>query len=324
MFGTGGHDRALPTGPALSNDDGAAARLRSTSANATLDADMPWPTWNQAALAAVLSAAFVFVARRTRPTRFTNAMIPAAQEFALISTLYSVWRVARELPLAQDAGAIDRGRQIDRLQQAIGLPTELSLQHFALDHELLARTVNYYYATLHVPALIIFLVWLFVRHRDAYPHWRTGLVLVTACCLVIRFMRVAPPRLVPELGFVNLSSGYGWAVYGEVGTGVSDQFAAMPSIHVAWAAVVAFGAVAVSSSPWRWLVFLHLPLTMYVVAATGHHWWLDSIVAIALLALALGLDTAVRRRVAEARESRVQAVVSRSDVSRSEVGALDN
>ena len=273
---------------------------------------MPWPTWNQAALAAVLSAAFVLVARRARPTRVTNALIPAAKEFALIATLYSVWRVARELPLAQDAGAIDRGRQIDRFQQALGLPTELSLHHFALDHDLLARSITYYYATFHVPALIIFLVWMFVRHRDAYPHWRTGLVVVTACCLFIRFVRVAPPRLVPELGFVNLSSGYGWAVYGEVGTGVSDQFAAMPSIHVAWAAVVAFGAVAVLKSPWRWLVFLHLPLTVYVVAATGHHWWLDSIVAIGLLVVALWLDTAVRRRAASSRVSGV-ATVAHSD-----------
>ena len=42
-------------------------------------------------------------------------------------------------------------------------------------------------------ALIAFLVWMFFRHRDQYPHWRNGLALVTAGCLVIRFVRVAPP-----------------------------------------------------------------------------------------------------------------------------------
>ena len=57
-----------------------------------------------------------------------------------------------------------------------------------------------------------------------------------------------------------------------------------------------------TTSRWRWLFVMHLPLTMFVVAATGHHWWLDGIVAIALLWGGLRLDTAVRRRRAVTRE----------------------
>ena len=70
----------------------------------------------------------------------------------------------------------------------------------------------------------------------------------------------------------------------------------MPSIHVGWAAVVSFGIVAVSTSRWRWLALLHVIITMIVVSATGNHWWLDGIVAIALLGVGLALDTAFRRR----------------------------
>ena len=152
-----------------------------------------------------------------------------------------------------------------------------------------------YYATVHVPALIAFLVWLFVRHRDKYPHWRNGLALVTAWCLVIRFVRVAPPRFLPDLGYVDMGQQYGMSVYAtDPTTGVSDQFAAMPSIHVAWAAVVSFGIIAASTSRWRWFFLLHVVLTMLVVSATGNHWWMDGIVAIGLLAGSLAVDTAVR------------------------------
>ena len=91
-----------------------------------------------------------------------------------------------------------------------------------------------------------FLVWLFVWHRDQYPHWRNGLVFLTGTCLVIRFWRVAPPRFLTDLGYKDLSEIFGPSIYGPVGTGVSDQFAAMPSIHVGWAAVVSFGVVSVS------------------------------------------------------------------------------
>jgi hypothetical protein len=216
-------------------------------------------------------------------------------ELTLMSSLYSVWRLARVLPLAQTDGAIQRARQLDRFQRTLHMPTELSLQRFVLRHEWLARFSNLYYAIVHVPALIAFLVWLFVRHRDKYAPWRNALAILTAFCVVIRFVRVAPPRFLPDLGYIDLATRYGLSIYGPVGTGVSDQFAAMPSIHVGWAAVVAFGAVAASTSRWRWLALGHLLLTMMVVSATGNHWWLDGIVAIGLLVIAIGIDAGVRR-----------------------------
>ncbi len=255
---------------------------------------MDWPTWDQAAVVAALCGLIWLVLRRIRPTRVRVAMMSATLELALVASLYSVWRLARVLPLAQPEGAIDRARQIDRLQHTLHMPTELSLQRFVLRYEWLARFTNAYYAIVHVPALIVFLVWLFVRHKDVYPRWRNSLAILTAFCVVIRFVRVAPPRFLPDLGYIDLSTRYGMSIYGPVGTGVSDQFAAMPSIHVGWAALVSFAIVAVSTSRWRWLFLLHFILTMLVVSATGNHWWMDGIVAVVLLAIALAIDTAVR------------------------------
>jgi hypothetical protein len=256
---------------------------------------MKWPTWDQAAVVAVLSGLAAIVLRRARPTRLRTVTMSAAQELAVLASLYSIWRLARVLPLAHTAGAIDRARQLDRLQHALHMPTELSLQQFVLRYDWLARFSNAYYAIVHVPALIAFLVWLFVRHRDKYSHWRNPLAILTAFCVIIRFVRVAPPRFLPDLGYIDLSAHYGMSLYGPVGTGVSDQFAAMPSIHVGWAAVVSFGIIAASTSRWRWLFLLHLVLTMIVVSATGNHWWLDGIVAIVLLGIAIAIDTGVRR-----------------------------
>ncbi|MCU1498567.1 MAG: inositol phosphorylceramide synthase [Acidimicrobiales bacterium] len=263
---------------------------------------MNWPSWNQAAIAAVVSIVLARLAS-LRAGKVAAAMGPAATEFALVSGLYSVWRLARRLPLAQNDGAIARARQIVGWERALHLPTELGLQRFVLRHDLLARLTNTYYATVHVPALVAFLVWLYVRHRSHYGRWRNALVILTAFCLVIRFVRVAPPRFLPDLGYVDLSTRYGLNIYGPVGTGISDQFAAMPSIHVGWAAVVSFGIVAASPSRFRWLAMLHVVVTMFVVMATGNHWWLDGLVAIALLGVALVLDRVGRhllRRAAAA------------------------
>jgi hypothetical protein len=264
---------------------------------------VPWPTWDQAAVSAVLSVALWWALRRIR-SDLTRSLEPVAAEFALVAALYSVWRLARMLPLATDSGAMDRARDILAIEQWLHLPTELALQDLVLRHDWLGEPTSVYYATLHVPTLIAFLVWLFFRHRDRYPHWRNGLALVTAGCLVIRFVRVAPPRFFPDLGYQDVSHRYGVSVYGsDLATGVSDQLAAMPSIHVAWAAVVSFGIVAVSTSRWRWLFLLHLVLTTLVVAATANHWWLDGVVAILLLWGGLALDTAARSLLARRRSA---------------------
>jgi hypothetical protein len=256
---------------------------------------MKWPTATQAFIAALIAVTVAFALRRSRPTRAGEAVGPAALEFAFVASLYAIWRLAKNLPLEQADGAIERARDIVAVQEFLRLPSELTLQRFVLDHDWLAQFSAAFYAVAHVPGIVIFLVWLYARHRDVYPRWRNALAIVTGACLFIRFVKVAPPRFLTDLGYVDLSEMYDMSVYGEAGTGVSSQFAAMPSIHVAWAAVVAFGALAASTSRWRWIGMAHLVMTLLVVAATGHHWWLDGIVAIGLLWMALGLDTLGRR-----------------------------
>ncbi|MCX6516517.1 MAG: phosphatase PAP2 family protein [Actinobacteria bacterium] len=258
---------------------------------------MKWVTWNQAIIASVISIVTAYCVARLTATPRRVFIIAICREFSLVAFLYTLWRLAMVLPLDQPVGALSRARSINTLQHHLFLPSELSLQHFVMRYEWLARATNYYYAIVHVPATIAFLVWLFVRHRDSYPRWRNVLAMLTAACLVIRYVRVAPPRFLPELGYIDLATRYGLSVYGPVGTGVSDQFAAMPSIHVGWAALVSFGIIAASTSKWRWLFASHFVITMLAVSATGNHWWLDGIAAIALVGIALRIDGWLRCRV---------------------------
>ena len=268
---------------------------------------MKWPTWSQAAVAAMFAGLVALALRRSRPTRLGDIVGPAALEFAFVASLYSIWRMAKNLPLAQADGAIDRAYDIVAVEDFFGLPSELALQRLVLDHDWLAWFSAYYYAGAHVSGIVILLAGLYGRKRDVYPHWRNTLAILTAFCLVIRFVKVAPPQFLTELGYVDVSVMYGIDVYGRAGTGVSSQFAAMPSLHVGWAAIVAFGALATGTSRWRWIGVVHLVLTMLMIAATGHHWWLDGIVALVLLWLALQLDTLGRRAVGAVRAALVSA-----------------
>ena len=88
---------------------------------------------------------------------------------ALVSFLYMLWRLARQLPLLHEDGAEDRGRWIYHFQKAVHLPSELHMEQWVSQHQWLAKLTVDYYATVHVPALLAFLVWLWVRHREPVP-----------------------------------------------------------------------------------------------------------------------------------------------------------
>jgi hypothetical protein len=200
------------------------------------------------------------------------------------------------------SGAFPRARWIERFERDVHLPSELDAQHLITPHPLLAQACNLYYATMHFAALGLLLVWLFVRHRDRYPAVRTTIVLLTGACLLIQLIPVAPPRLLPELGYVDTAEQYGQSVYTALQAAGPDQLSAMPSVHVGWAVLIGVVVIGISTSPWRWLVLFHPAITIFVVAATANHFWLDGIVAVTLLALSMGAQWAARRAFATWRQ----------------------
>ncbi len=265
-----------------------------------------WLPWPPAIAMSVMLWLTSWLSRRGSRRRLIVVGAFAA-ETALVLALYALWRVAGTVSVWNVDGALDRGRAIWDLEQAIHLPSELRLQQVFLEHPLWIQAANGYYAVAHVPAIIALLLWAFIRHRDDYPRVRNVLALATGACLLAQLIAVAPPRMYPTLGFVDSGHLYGQSVYTAVGTGVSDQLSAMPSVHVAWAVLVGVAAVVISSSRWRWLVLAHPVLTLVVVAATANHWWLDGVVAVAILGLAALVDDRARSVLASRRRVELPA-----------------
>jgi hypothetical protein len=147
---------------------------------------------------------------------------------------------------------------------------------------------------MHFGVLIAMLLWLFVRHRNAYPRIRTLIVLTTGTCLLLGLVPVAPPRLV-HVGMLDTAQAYGQSVYAVTAHIGADQYSAMPSVHVAWAALVAVAVISVSRSRLRWLILLHTAATLYVVAVTANHFWLDGVAAVLLLGLSAGIQAVAGR-----------------------------
>ena len=260
-------------------------------------------SWQQAAILAAVLIALGVAARAANHPRLA-ALAPFARESGYVAGLYALWQLAASVSVLGGSGAFVRARWIVRAERDWHLPSELDAQHLIVPHPLLAQACNLYYATMHFAALGILLLWLFVRHRDRYPEVRTTIVLLTASCLLIQLIPVAPPRLLPAFGFVDTAEQYGQSVYTALQAVGPDQLSAMPSVHVGWAVLVGVSVVLISTNRWRWLALAHPAITIFVVAATANHFWLDGIVAVALLGLAVAaqrgwraLITAVSARI---------------------------
>jgi hypothetical protein len=104
---------------------------------------------------------------------------------------------------------------------------------------------------------------------------------------------------------VDLAARYGQSVYAAVGSAAgADQLSAMPSVHVAWAIIVAWAVITRSTSRWRWLILLHPLVTVFVVVGTGNHYWADAIVAAAIDAIVISAEYALTRRLRAFRAAR--------------------
>jgi hypothetical protein len=239
--------------------------------------------------ATISAAVLMVVAVSLRPVRrrWATWVGAAAFEVALVCALFALWQLGNRVTHQHLGGGLRNGRAVWDLERWLHIPSETWLQGLIIDHGWLVRASNYYYATAHLTGMFIFLVWLWLRHRDRYAPWRNIVAFFTGIALLIEMVPVAPPRLIGNTGLVDTAMVYGQSVYEFVGSGIADQYAAMPSIHVGWALLIAVACYSVTTGPARWIGVAHGVLTMFVVVATANHYWLDGLTAAAVLAMAM-------------------------------------
>ncbi|HYU85031.1 MAG TPA: phosphatase PAP2 family protein [Kribbellaceae bacterium] len=217
-------------------------------------------------------------------------------EVLLLGSMYVVYSIGRIYAAGHSASAFDDAHRLVGWERDLGLPNEATLQHAFLHLPHLAQIANGFYAWVHFPLTAAVLIWLSVRCPVAYKGVRSTLMALTGLALIGHTVfPLAPPRMLPGLGWVDTGIRFGQSVYGpSTDSGMANQFAAMPSLHVGWAALVAIAMITVTRSRLRWLWIAHPVITFAVVVLTANHYWLDGIVALALLACCLPLLAGTR------------------------------
>ncbi|GGD26923.1 phosphatase PAP2 family protein [Nocardioides daphniae] len=212
----------------------------------------------------------------------------AALEVGLVLVLFGIYKIGRQLVADQVPEAMRHADMVRSVQANLWLPSEAAIQA-SVHVELLMRAANVYYTSVHFPLMVVFLAWGFLRRTPAEYRWARNLVVIqTGAALAIHvFFPLAPPRMFPEWGFVDTMERYGPSPYEGVSGDVANQFAAMPSLHVGWAVLIAYVVYRTGPRWWAYVAATHALLTAVIVVITANHWWLDGFVGIALLVVAV-------------------------------------
>ncbi|MFE3635422.1 phosphatase PAP2 family protein [Streptomyces cellostaticus] len=210
-------------------------------------------------------------------------------EILLIAVSYWTYSMIRNAVPEQRAKALRNADWVWRAEHHAGIAVEQSVNHAVDTVTWLIVGMNYYYATLHFVITIGVLVWLYRRHPGRYAATRLTLFATTGAALAGYYLfPLAPPRLMNGGRFVDTVMVH--HTWGSMASGdlkhMSNQYAAMPSMHIGWSLWCGLTVFALASVPWvRVLGLVYPAATLLVIVATANHFWLDAVGGAVCLAL---------------------------------------
>jgi len=226
------------------------------------------------------------MAAATVEDKSTSGHIPDLVRNAIfLGLLWYLYGVVRDVSMQGVGDAFDNARTVVDVQRSIGLDVEAGLQA-ALGSWWVFKAANWYYLV-HFPVTVAALIGTyFFARRSSFSRFRNSLVMATSVALLVHVRYpLAPPRMLD--GYLDTAALIGPNPYALPGSDSANQFAAMPSMHVGWAVLVALVLWVASSRPWvRAAGVLHAIITSAVVIVTAHHYVLDVLIGAGLALLA--------------------------------------
>ncbi|WP_374402579.1 bifunctional glycosyltransferase 87/phosphatase PAP2 family protein [Streptomyces sp. 35G-GA-8] len=214
-------------------------------------------------------------------------------EVLAIRVGFSVYTQIRLAATGGRETAEEHGRQIHSIERALGIDIELWFNHAVVNAKWAESFFNFYYSSFHFLVPLAILGVLYARRPADYRWARSSLAFATVLALVGFWLYpLAPPRLMPGLGFIDTAHGPQDLTNPDYGalTSLTNQYAAMPSLHFGWS--LWCGVVIVVLAPKAWMKLLgalHPLFTVCAIVATANHWVLDAVGGAAVVGAGFGL-----------------------------------
>lgn len=244
---------------------------------------------------------------------------PAVREFALIAAMYVGYSLSRVVTARSAAAALTDAHALIRFEHHLRVAPERWFNHLLSGVPVAAVPADYFYATLHYIVTPCVLLWLWRVNRSAYLPARRVLVVATLIGVMgFSLFPVMPPRMLP--GFVDTMARFsadGW--WGSAGSaprglgGLTDQYAAMPSLHVGWAVWCAWQIWRHARHAWARYAGLAYPVVIVaVVIGTANHFLVDAVAGVVVMVMAAALLGAGEWLAGQIRRGELRATAAAS------------
>lgn len=215
-------------------------------------------------------------------------------EFGLAAFGFLCYFIVRGGVVDDAATALTHARWIIEAQETVGVFVEPAVNQWVLESAWRVRFVNFVYFWLDFPLIVGIAVVLFVRTRRHYTMLRDGLLISGGFALLMYWtFPVAPPRYLPEWGFVDTLAEFDNLSYqAQSMRPFVNPFAAVPSLHVGWSLILSIVIFEATRALWaRTAVVAVLAAQVLAVVGTANHFLFDAVIG-ALISLA-GLGVAI-------------------------------
>jgi hypothetical protein len=214
------------------------------------------------------------------------------REISIVLCVYAAYSLIQGGIVDKEALAFHNAYNIISFEKQLNIYWEPNIQSWFLEHISLVYIVNALYTLFFYPVLIIFGIWAYNRHREKYTLARNVLILTAVIGLpCFAFYPTAPPRLLSGLGFIDTLDKYRFLNYSSsIPSAMVNQYAAMPSFHLAWTLLVGIVIIDIAKSWWLRTLGILLPLLMLVsIIATANHFILDAVAGAVITGISFGL-----------------------------------
>jgi len=219
-------------------------------------------------------------------------------EAVIVVTSFLIYFAVRGMVVDRAGQAMVNAFDLIALERKLGIYWELEMQSWILGSYPAIKAMNWVYFWGHMPLVIVFAVWLWVWHRQAYTLVRNAFLASGAIAVVIyATFPVAPPRLVPFAGFVDTMALFDRVGYNaqEVSAFV-NPFAAVPSLHFGWSLLLGAVIAKVAGNPLMRAAGVLWPVAMFFsVVMTGNHFIIDTIAGAIVSFAGFGIAYAIHR-----------------------------
>ncbi|HUS81932.1 MAG TPA: phosphatase PAP2 family protein [Dehalococcoidia bacterium] len=206
----------------------------------------------------------------------------------LVGLMIIYWLIRGAIP-ERTAAAFARADQIIHLERRLGFFWESGWQEQILGNRLLVDVANGVYLYGHLPILILAGIWIYMQNRERYHTYRNAL-LISACLGLFFYglFPVAPPRLMPQFGFVDTIAMFDNASNEMQPSFIVNHYAAVPSYHFGWALLIGIALIDISRNLWvRTFAVLFPTLMFFSIVLTANHFIFDAVVGGLLVLLAI-------------------------------------